>query len=787
MKPAILDKFSSGTYQISIPLLLLRGQYINTSKWNKLKFILCDFDETIKCIADKQIKIQTSMINWQERDVYGFNKETVLDIVMKGEDEIAKNYTAFIALLYRLTLAHRQMKKAQMRKDKATTFRFQLYIDMHIDIANYIETNSVFTDDNLLDEQISSPVKNLYPDEARISYCGELPDITACIDAGNLWYDVRSKDKSMVACIVHLIICKIQNQKCQIRNFVSILYEYYKQYPCILSLFKSFLEVSMLGNYPHCTFRPEFRKRMKIRSSFHGSNISDHQMILWMHENEHTVYYCTKEYYMYAVDQQYILESILLETKNWIQVKEYIIKATEITRILLSQFEDLTEHDAKGKDLFQVIESEVSSIHKKGLKYISKLRKSHFIPVILNVMKKHHEHKIINQKSTKDQKSENYLSKEVLESIDFVSKSSRNKEGTVELSWLKCLGISEGGYNMIRNLYFKYETNRIADNAITRYISQIHSNRKEDFHLIRVYLSYLQSNRRIKSFKLSADYYKNQLEALREKYCIPPWEQLPEEADLYYYCEVCQKWASPVVEYGPKKLYTNIYARGTMNSLYDMENDQMYCEKQITSNVIKKYMESGDYEDREDMDNKKKARAIRKHKETSGWHNTPLKAVHMLGRCQEVNQKLWALCEVCAQIIQFEGVRFGKQGFTCGMHRKDMTEPLSSKQNEQMKDRECPLFKARCEFEVILKRRPERCVYCDLDQESVKDGLVPIRLIKEDKGKYLFELEYLCSTDYNHVFQLFENNATPTRATVISTISKTKEHWLYSKHKIVSS
>ncbi|KKK95694.1 hypothetical protein LCGC14_2670240, partial [marine sediment metagenome] len=155
--------------------------------------------------------------------------------------------------------------------------------------------------------------------------------------------------------------------------------------------------------------------------------------------------------------------------------------------------------------------------------------------------------------------------------------------------------------------------------------------------------------------------------ALRAKHVVEPWRALPDDADLFYYCTQCMNWLHPTVDPLAVKSAANVYALGQRESLYDPDTGELYCGRQNTGVAVRRLIDADLYHSSEPMD-ASAARAIRRHKRAARCSTTPLRSVHMIGRCQRLGKELWALCELCGALTQWEGAKLGRHGFTCEQH-----------------------------------------------------------------------------------------------------------------------
>ena len=453
------------------------------------------------------------------------------------------------------------------------------------------------------------------------------------------------------------------------------------------------------------------------------------------------------------------------ETNHWEAVSSIIEEASDIIRSAIS-FSGNYDNCNPVEPIHEFIEKEMKDIHRKTLPYISKLKKGDFLSIITAELNKYHERFIVDKHSATIQTSEMFFDAKMHSCIQkvavHVSKRRGVEEHWLQLKWLKCFGITEKGLGSLGELHYLYECNDIADNAISRLLKCIHVDCAQDFHLIRVYFSKLQELNTTAEYTLEGGYARNQTAALRAKFFMHPWEDLPDHAEIFYYCSVCKRWNNPVVDRLNSKTAQNIYAIGVDNALYDIDESTLYCGKQSTSINVKKLMESGEYYRNDHLDNEKTARIIRKHKESGRCSDVPLVPVRMVGTVKKLGGKLWALCEVCANITQFEGMGFGPQGFTCGYHTDVVAERNMTLQSWRIQIKD-----------VVMD---EKCEYCGKGQRENKN--MPLERIRVLNEECHYEWIYICDSDFEKCKRLFEDAYIIKKKDLISKILDMRTGWI---------
>lgn len=808
------------------PALLLRrifkpeGGEEEEDKHN-LDYTLRDFKETLKAMNEKVINIAyEDLCITSCPDVFGFSIQKIEQILtLHSRSNVT--YSIFKTILFRLYHAHRFMDECnRLANNRKASLCFQLFIDTHIDLCNYILINNVYDDQTLMDtaanmdDFLMSAYQKYYPHERRsLSYCGDLPSIIDCIDVGNIWFDIRPKFPSIVSAVIHIIVCKTQSHKCQKRNLGRILYHYCKSYPIMISLFRLITKVSLLGNYPHCNYRPEFKHRMNFYRVYDPTVLTDNIFFTWLVENEQLTRNIAAEYYIYNVSEQCILEILLDESGEWSNMKKHLIRSMDLARSVLSRGNIIDS---------SLFEKELKSLHQDSLKFITKLKKSNFLDMIVFSMNKYYEKNVINKKSLTVTPSESFIQEAQQKDMKLVTKKAARRyedDSKLELKWLKCMKVTETGYNLIRRIYYDYEMKELADNAISKRLDAIYANSAYDFHLMRVYFKIISDYGIIKVHNTSYETKQKQIMAKRARMFLMPWEDTPEDADLEYYCENCKKWATPcVTDDRNEKKMINIYSQGfDKKAIYDPYSGKLCCAKQNTSVVVKKIHENG-----EESTDSRSARTIRRHKQQKSCRNTELKSIHMFGKVVELGGKGWAYCEVCALLIPYDGTKFNKQGYTCSMHRREGIEDRdlvlyeSSKSSAAMiavldhppssntiSDMHITMMnEATDEMKELLKKYQEIdnklkearsvinskhsysdihvCLYCNINQRQCIDSegkmLCKIRLLDDTNIEYKYKDEYICITDFKFVQDLFLEEKIPRKSQMMQIIKSKREY-----------
>lgn len=729
----VLPKPITFPYKINetIPRLLLRRDLL--PKYPILRYILCEFTETMEHVRANNITVFDAVDTTLELDVIdlGFTSEFIENI----KDTDCNSYVTAKSLLIRLLLSKKYIRVFSRDKDWKNAFRMQLYADTHIDLCIYMSIYGRYDDASLLSTEgneenaVKSVLEDKYPHDERVIYWGDMPDITPLVDVGNIWYDIRPRADTIVAALVHVIVSKTQPHKCQLRNFARILYGFFGKFPILVSMFRNIVAVGLLGNYPHAEYRPSMGKRIQIVHAIRGDNLTDSEFFDWISKNERLTYYLTKEFYVALAEQQYILDKLLKDISHWTKVKEGIKKAMDTVRSSINRTED-------GKNHFGEMEAELKNFHEQGLNFLSKLRKMDFCEMVYTGMTH-----FTAKKKVPTRKNDEYLTEEEQEYIRLLGKHlSDIPPREMQIYWVKCFMVTEKGYSLFMDLYYRYEVKEEADHAMTRHLNNIYMNNERDFYVIYEFVKSIVDASAFKSFTLSHKYAVNQINAIRKSIKLAPWEDMEVQDDLFFYCPECEGWKSPYINDMSPKTHANTYAQGLVKTLYD-KSGSLYCGKKSAPGTNKKNKLNGITPE-----------------QRNPCINGKLVAVNMIGKLQRLDNKLWALCEICGHVTQWEGNRFSSLGFTCIMHRPTVNLKDVNKMNNNISNK-------------------EMCFYCHATETNLtgtkKETLIPIRIIDDDSiTDLIIKDEYICSNDYQYITKSYTNGGIGIKRVLSSDINK---------------
>lgn len=714
------------------------------------------------------------LVDWTRGTIYELDTTLVLKVIDAYDSGIApENHSILLALVYRLIVLHYLMDTS---KRTEIVFQLQLFIDTHLDLLRHMVFYNRYTDEELLDpfsnpeELTISSFDCFYPRDDRFFCCTELFDITPCIDMGNAWNDIRPKGDNVLSALIHLLVCKNQNQKCQSRNFLKILKVYFLRFPVLIDVFRLILLVGLLGNYPHAKQRPKVLERMDIYMSFDQTKMTDSDFFSWIEQNESLTQYTAKEFYIYSVEATWSLDQIFASEETWESIKENVKSAMDMARALLRRKNLMLDVHKKfttetfieaNTECFKNIQHELDIYDDDARTHLTKSFKKYFVETLNKILKKVKEDTIENQLITIPVISEEYLRGDTLQIIDtIVSDIQFTLDKRFETKWLILFGAKPQTIKTVQHLYFKFEKKNMNETMFGNTILELFRDDFYGFHALCVYVSKLLERSLIQYFELPLSVKENQIRAIRQRYKIMPWEEIDFEYDKFYYCTSCKNWISPHINPNRQNLEP-VYSLGLGKCIYCWETKRIFCKRESNSLILKKLKNNPDL-NRDELEEgntpeerkmvKKTAKAIRQFKTKPVCRQTELSTTPMIGFIIKLNNKMWVICEICGIITPFDHLALSTNGLVCPLHTTDTEQ------------RDVMPLRFRDKYKKVINKLKERQLTTEvedsqnthqMEQEIKTETDYPIQFIDQTQRKFVHLIESLPEQARNNFDESF--------------------------------
>ncbi len=667
----------------TVPRLLLRRDLITREDWGTYYiYVLADFKDLVSCIRAGMF--MPKIVIGDSRLVYGISR-TEIEKILKAPAP-HKEAAVLLATIARLDAGHALMAEYKRADDPRLELAAQLFIDTHADLCNEIAMQRLYTDKSLMlttpntRDLKHSVYEMCYPHDVRFCYCGDMPNLSAIANAGNVMYysPLKTNGKTIIDALKHIFSSKSMMFRCQKRNYWEILEEqYFPHFPDIREFYIMCVKLGLLGNYGFVQERPTFNARLRIYAFF-SDLTSVNTKLAWMRQNPKIVKQFAIEYHTYICMVVYTHDLFHLSQRHQKEITAINMRMSDWIRRVFSN----TPHVFVSPDDFEADEN-----IQRGIKnyisdmemYISKLRKGVFNTVILLACSKIYKKHICDPTSTACLDFVRLVGREAYGAMIVAVNRFYIIEGNpigsaLPIAWLKTFGVSQRGYSTIWRLYCDYEIDNVADNKIEEQLRELASDMPRDFHIIHAAYHVISEFKECIEYPLPEHMVKQQESAIRAKYKLAPWQKMPEYASIYHICTACKNWAHDVITDAKKNNQRAIYSLGTRDCIHDIFTDEIFCGKEISTTKTRELVNKNIHLlPRVNIhptakENARDAKLIIKFTESCRCSATPLKKINMLGKVVYVRGIYYACCTMCYALTRFTSSNFDAHGFTCGCH-----------------------------------------------------------------------------------------------------------------------
>lgn len=686
-------------------------------------------------------------------------------------------------LSYRLDVSNILMKDS----DPVTAFRLQLYQDQHLDLLDeLLELVRLEGMDALRDKGrmigIGGLVHAFAPSMERVPCCYRLPDMVSFIRVCNLKYHIIPEDATIIGAVCH-VLAKAVNHNCLPRNASEIYTSYSCPFPIMDAWIREMIQVSLLGNYPWATMRPEIGTRLMIRRAFRR-RVCPKQIQSWMQRHEKIVRYCTREYHAYLIGFLPLVEDELMSLWcPWKESKDAIRFAMDEVRALIS-IDDINPVQL-GTDVwmgrlkidkpsrrFALATEQMEVLHDSTLRSNHKLFKGHWCTVFLTHMMDDGKTYLLKWEGVETSPI-NYhrwarelsrLSGRSFEQVDKILQAAseaeryfcRERNFRITELWLKYMGMSSSAVSKLHKFHDDYMNNSISDNSLASHLWPCVANNMRDRVVLLGFLFKVHADIRNATFRLPEEVAEAQRAALRRRAKLAPYDEDPEWLGEVLYCEKCEEWRTPVVAYEKKSgkkgtwndLVKPLYSNGIAKVMYDMETNSLRCKKKRMSRSSKRrkkkqqFLKLGQVISDKEADMLLNTEEMWEDKggENRAWQTCcchPITTINMIGKIKKLRKGIYCLCAYCGSLANYNAKTLDRRVLpNCGMH---LHGPLK---NDDSNNKDASLAK--------------KCFYCSCN--IWKDALSVCIINDEAKeGESMIFYAYLCAKDARQSYAYRKN------------------------------
>ena len=618
-----------------------------------------------------------------------------------------------------------------------------------------------------------SPLERAYPHPLRAVYAGEMINFSSSLLQSNVWTTVREASLSETARTLHSLLGKAALHKCLKRNLDFMLSQEIGSQPGLVPVLHNLLETTQLGNYPGGRNRPLWRSRLCTRRSYHWERFEMHTWCAACHKgvrsvcpkcevadstsidgkkstashadhlcdvcqflrhNKYLVFFAIKEYYVFSVREQGLINTMLEQESGWIEHCALLLHALDDARRIMSAAfadRDNSNTEVVRKALWRASRHMVL-MHDCNKPTMKRLFKSPYLfEQMLGKMHRYHGKEIVVWQWTGCQQPEDFLLAPLLRdrndpdafpttkgplntarfyaceerlehlegkrwcdvyTLEHVNNTARycvtHLGGDIVPSLLAVVGMSPHGHAMLEQLCFNSTVRDMPDNKLYKECRLIGQRHMTDFHLLHYFLRLLKRHHAVGHFTLDAEQTRNQARALRLRHKIDPWGVLPPDTHHVAVCRNDEQVFASIVEAADLSesadalakdgsaltLDTTIFARGVTSAYYDFEQKALVCPRDYKSANAKKWRKYDQQRalwlDTDASDSLSIRTSLENRREC---RRNPLEYHSLLGSVLRVGNRSITLCVKCGAVCYFQDTCMTTHGIyreLCSKHCK---------------------------------------------------------------------------------------------------------------------
>jgi hypothetical protein len=604
-----------------------------------------------------------------------------------------------------------------------------------------------------------APIERYYPHPLRAAYAGELLEMGATLVHANIWMQVDDERSTRATAFAHVFLRKSLDHKCMIRNFHGMLCSEIGAQPALVPFVINLIETTLLGVYEHSTYRPLWKARLSLRRSFHWDRVAlktwcaachpksrtpcphcesaesgraskrDHEshfcdFCAYIHRNKRLVFFAIKEFYIYNVRMNGLLDSMLENEPTWITHYSLVANALDDARRTFSAAFDCV-HELSARSLEQTeakIDRQLVLHHDCSKPTMRRLRKwPNFYAQLLSVCTTIHDKRFASKQWTGLQQAQDFLrasSGDAAElpprdkwpefyacdaplahlggrrwcdvySIEHVATVARYCErvhGELMPSLLRVVGLSKHADDTISDLFFQLEVRDMPDGRLISAIEAMAGSHPVDFHLMHLFVRQMHQSAAIKLLPLDAEQGRAQETAIRLRMRLEPWEPIPPDADCIFVCRTHAHVfsdVSPHVDMAAEAalavqrdgslldLESTSSIHGVCGTLYDGNSERLVCSRSLHSTTNQQWEKLGLLCATWIDGNEKRVRSIIETRHNNrACQLAPVEKIRLLGHACIVGQVKYTFCVKCGVVCQWRDSSMSVHGMTCGREHR---------------------------------------------------------------------------------------------------------------------
>ncbi len=500
------------------------------------------------------------------------------------------------------------------------------------------------------------------------------------------------------------------------------------------------LRASLMRAYPGVNCCPTPASAVVLHKMFRVNSRDPDAMLRWMDANPRIVWFAWKEFIEFSLQFTPALHSMLAALPGWARVSASVTRALDMACDLFNRtgtYVGWTE-ERVGFDCNAMLKRFYDS---EQVVHSLKVKKENFVDLLLKRLNRHftNKHKAGGQ---------HFLDADVVPLETARKMDSYIARLAPDEPLQPCdLYIWSIDHQTIDRIFAQrelYERSPMPDNAIRKRLAQLVDVCPRDFHLLHLFMNKLAAHRLVSFAPLSRQTAERQLQALRRKYSLMPWQQPTKALLEAFFCDQCVRPNFPIVKppWTGFKNANEIPSYGHREVCYYWSTGTIRCNKSVvvaqvggaasaaattgTKGLSKLGYSGGGGKDAVPAASSsngkktpealarsaalKKARAAQEkrleiYRNPGDAHS--LTAVCFVGAIVTIKKQRYAACEQCFSVCHYGIDCFSGVHISCGHHREDalsLLRPLDRFEQQHMSDAytfASPFLPIMCQSNVL--------------------------------------------------------------------------------------
>lgn len=434
-----------------------------------------------------------------------------------------------------------------------------------------------------------------YPSISDSLCSDELPDMTPLLPFSGVWFEYGSKSnaRSSAYAIAHFFLGKTNMQSCQTHSVIDLAYQYCNTIPNFALLFQNVLRAGLVGNLGVSKNRLVLAARIRVesamtnplRSTTSTSNLIDvprekkkHRQkkrldreadggevgpeeptwLSWFRKHQYVMTFLMREWHV----------QVACDASEFAKIAEQHVKVRQGAMLVCSTNAALRSHlnrqcvrqtDPRSPLSWDLIDGGenggadaggektiIGFSHVQSRLVFMHLRHRGFIDLLWDKSKS-----VPNQRDGRVSLPKN-VTPEHLQFVAWCFVTQGFKTGIEPLGILKSLGLTEGGFSLLRDMQYVYYEYKCRPSRFQHWMKALYIHSKTDFGIICRFLAYVRRFKNERMFYLPADEKAMQIIQQRRTIRLSSIDATTSNLGSVYHCRVCKSWSLPIVSAGGK-------------------------------------------------------------------------------------------------------------------------------------------------------------------------------------------------------------------------------------------